>query len=163
MKSRGTSFLDSINGHYLVGMKDVTADGHCGFRAVAGLLDFWEDLYSRVRCDLSHHLGMHQAFYKHVFVEKRGVKDTLKALHCFEPVAPYSNWFTLPDMGHLVASTYNVALVVFSPEMSLTYLPLQTGIPASPKVICMSLINQSHFVQVTLKYLFLNHTCISIS
>ena len=128
--------------------KDVDGDGHCGFRAIADLLGHGEESWSVVRCDLMRELGIHEGLYKQVFVEEGSVQRTMLTLNCFESFAPQSKWFCLPEMGHLIATAYNVALVVLSPQISLTFLPLLTGKEESPKVISIGLVNSNHFVQV---------------
>ncbi|KAL8511447.1 hypothetical protein ACS0TY_018014 [Phlomoides rotata] len=53
-------------------------------------------------------------------------------------------------MGFLVASAYNVAFTTLSRDMSLTFLPMHSALPANPRSICMGMVNNNHFVQVYL-------------
>ncbi|KAL8463713.1 hypothetical protein ACS0TY_034384 [Phlomoides rotata] len=112
---------------YVVDIKNIMDDGHCGFRAVAGLMGFGEDDWARVRQDLMNELGKNPTL-----------------------VGRYKHWFTLPYIGFLVASVYNVAFITLSRDMSLTFLPMHSALPTSPKSICMGMVNNNHFVQVYL-------------
>ncbi|KAL8473840.1 hypothetical protein ACS0TY_030627 [Phlomoides rotata] len=51
-------------------------------------------------------------------------------------------------MRYLVASTYNVVFITLDTQLSLTFLPLKSVVPESPKSICTGLVNRNHFVQV---------------
>ncbi|XP_038680254.1 uncharacterized protein LOC119981269 [Tripterygium wilfordii] len=103
---------------YVVNVIDVTADGNCGFRAIAGLLGLQggEFDWSSVRRDL---------------IEK----------DC---------WMNIPDMGHLIASRYNIILHLISDVQSLTFLPLRSIPPphAEHRAIIIGYVNGNHFVQV---------------
>ncbi|KAG5516580.1 hypothetical protein RHGRI_037334 [Rhododendron griersonianum] len=62
-------------------------------------------------------------------------------------------WMTMPDMGHLIASTYNCVLVHLSKNQCLTFLPLRSKpLPSMRrKVIAIGFVDGGHFVQVFLK------------
>ena len=129
--------------------KNVAADGHCGFRAVAEQL--WtdgEESWGRVRADLYQHLSSHRDLYDRVFVERGQVDKVLNVLMCHDAEAGLDHWFCLPEMGHLVATMYNVALVVLAPHISLTYLPLLTAPSPYSKIISIGLVNDNHFIVV---------------
>ncbi|XP_028073199.1 uncharacterized protein LOC114275367 [Camellia sinensis] len=60
---------------------------------------------------------------------------------------------TIPDMGHLISSFYQVVLVHLSIQQCLTFLPLRstpTSV-ASRKEICIGFVNNNHFVQLILE------------
>ena len=134
---------------YIASTKNVKADGHCGFRAIAGQLGLGEDAWGQIRTDLLNELTSDVNFYRDVFVENDHVERIIAALDCFTPTAPFDKWFSLPAMGHLVATTYNVALVVISRQVPLTYLPLRTAPGPDPKLCCIGLINDNHFIEVS--------------
>ena len=55
MSHKPIIYIDAcLNGlrRYIQHIKDVKADGNCGFRAIADLLEFGEDGWLRVRKDL---------------------------------------------------------------------------------------------------------------
>ncbi|KAL8491440.1 hypothetical protein ACS0TY_023169 [Phlomoides rotata] len=135
---------------YIVECKNVKADGHCGFRSVAGLMGFGEDNWAQVRHDLMTELSHHMQLYRRSFLEDDRVGEILESLNCFTETAPFNNWFQLPYMGYLVASTYNVAFITLSTQMSLTFLPLTSTLPERPRSICMGMVNNNHFIQVLL-------------
>ncbi|XXG55268.1 hypothetical protein AAC387_Pa03g2971 [Persea americana] len=64
----------------------------------------------------------------------------------------YDRWMTMPDMGHVIASHYNVVLYHLLIEQCLTFLLLQSvPIPTAAKwEIAIGFVNQNHFVQVFL-------------
>lgn len=133
---------------YIVECKNVKSDGHCGFRAVATLMGFGEESWVRVRQDLMNELTHNLHLYQCVFRENGRVKEVMDALNCFTEFAPFENWFLLPYMGDLVASKYNVALIILDTQLSLTFLPLKSAVSERPKSICMGMVNRNHFVQV---------------
>ena len=57
---------------------------------------------------------------------------------------------TMPDMGHLISSFYNVVLVLLSVHQCLTFLPLKSSPipPCQRKLIAIGFVNGNHFVQV---------------
>lgn len=95
---------------YVRSILDVKADGHCGFRAVANLLGFGEDSWLKVREDLIAELCEHRKYYVDFYGSTGLVATLLESLSCTTIPAPYKNWMTLPYMGHLIASRYNVVL-----------------------------------------------------
>ena len=52
---------------YIKYVKDVAADGNCGFRAIAGLIGFGEKGWLQVRKDLLKELHAHSDHYKKFF------------------------------------------------------------------------------------------------
>ncbi|XP_028077088.1 uncharacterized protein LOC114279098 [Camellia sinensis] len=107
------AFLSGLK-PYIKFVKDVTADGNCGFRAIAASIGYTED-------------------------------DWLSP--------GYSHWMTMPDMGHLVASCYNLVLYHLSLQQCLTFLPLRT-VPVPQldrREIAIAFVNENHFVQVLLQ------------
>ncbi|KAL8475243.1 hypothetical protein ACS0TY_030848 [Phlomoides rotata] len=135
---------------YVVDIKNVMDDGHCGFRAVAGLMGFGKDDWARVRQDLMNELGKNPTLYAGVFLQEERVSKVLESLNCFIESVRYKHWFTLPYIGFLVASVYNVAFITLSRDMLLTFLPMHSALPTSLKSICMGMVNNNHFVQVYL-------------
>ncbi|KAL8554884.1 hypothetical protein ACS0TY_002892 [Phlomoides rotata] len=95
-------------------------------------------------------LGKNPTLYAGVFLQEECVSEVLESLNCFIESARYKHWFTLPYMGFLVASAYNVAFITLSRDMSLTFLPMHSALPANPRSICMGMVNNNHFVQVYL-------------
>ncbi|KAH6801481.1 hypothetical protein C2S52_001945 [Perilla frutescens var. hirtella] len=153
--NRAMQFLDHFSLYikpYVLGIFDVKADGHCGFRAIAALLGFGENYWKRVREDLIEELCNHRLYYVKFYGSPEYVAQLLEALSCSTVPAPYKNWMILPDMGHLVASRYNVVLVHISTQQCLTYLPLRTNPPlkSQHKMIVIGFVNNNHFVQVLL-------------
>ncbi|KAL8519809.1 hypothetical protein ACS0TY_010664 [Phlomoides rotata] len=127
---------------------DVHGDGHCGFRAIGELVGYIQDSWSRVRCELTRELLTNLELYDKVFMEKDWVDKVLDVLNCYDDYAEKKHWFTLPDMGYLVASAYDLALISLSPQLSLTFLPLKTEAPTNPIVISIAFVNQNHFIHV---------------
>ncbi|KAL8482904.1 hypothetical protein ACS0TY_025808 [Phlomoides rotata] len=125
---------------YVVDTKNVMADGHCGFRAVAGLMGFGEDNWVQVRQDLMNELSRNLKLYAGVFLQEEKVGEVLESLNCFMESARYIHWFTLPYMGFLVSSAYNVAFITLSNDISLTFLPLHSAPPERPRSICMGML-----------------------
>ncbi|XXG82503.1 hypothetical protein AAC387_Pa10g0435 [Persea americana] len=105
--------LESL-GPYIHTVKDVAADGNCGFRAIAGLLDMSNDSWMQVRIDLSNELQRYQNYYALVYGGEERVGELYYTLSYFESNPSFDRWMTMPDMGHLFFSYYKV--VFMKPE-----------------------------------------------
>ncbi|XVF71181.1 hypothetical protein PTKIN_Ptkin12aG0015800 [Pterospermum kingtungense] len=153
--NRASQLIDSFPSfiqQYVVDIIDVKSDGHCGFRAIAALLGFGEDDWSQVRKDLITELSNFRSFYDSFYGSDAIVAELLDALSCFIIPAPCKNWMTLPDMGHLVATRYNVVLVHISKKQCFTYLPLRSSPPSllQHREIVIGFVDNNHFVQVSM-------------
>jgi len=65
--------------------------------------------------------------------------------------ATVQKWMTIPDMGYVIASRYNVVLVCLSLKQNITIFPLRSRPPSfihSHRIICIGHVYRSHFVQV---------------
>ncbi|XP_028112612.1 uncharacterized protein LOC114310726 [Camellia sinensis] len=134
-------------------MKDVDGDGNCGFRAITGLLGLGENDWVQVRRDLLLELNNHIDEYVVLYGSHERVKELTHILSYFENNLGFDRWMTMPNMGHLIASFYNVVLYHLSLQQCLTFLPLR-----SPPVtladrceITIGFVNGNHFVQVFLE------------
>ncbi|KAL8487823.1 hypothetical protein ACS0TY_024223 [Phlomoides rotata] len=65
---------------YVVDTKNVMADGHCGFRVVAGLIGFGEDNWARARQDLVAELSWNMNLYVGVFLQEGIVGEVFESL-----------------------------------------------------------------------------------
>ncbi|XP_052210141.1 uncharacterized protein LOC127813254 [Diospyros lotus] len=139
--------------YFIHNIMNVDSDGHCGFRAIAALLGMSEQNWGDIRLNLIEELHVFRAEYSQLYGSNMRVDELMHALSCFESVAPPQHWMTLPDMGHLIASKYNVVLIHLSRLQCLTYLPLRSVPPPSlqHRIISIGFVNDCHFVQVFLK------------
>jgi len=67
---------------FIFHVKDVQADENCGFRAVADMLDFGEDRWAPIRCDMLQEIA-----YAHLYLgvyETAHVKEIRQSLIHFE-------------------------------------------------------------------------------
>ena len=56
----------------------------------------------------------------------------------------------MPEIGHIIASKYNVVLLHISDVLIVTFLPLRS-IPlsrSSHKIIAIGFVNRNHFIEV---------------
>ncbi|GMP83360.1 hypothetical protein CsSME_00037303 [Camellia sinensis var. sinensis] len=114
---------------YIKYVKDIAADGNCGFRTIT---------------DLFKKLHAHSDHYRKLFGSQERIDDLTNILAYFEPN---------PGLDHLISSFYQVVLVYLSMQQCLTFLPLRS-IPtsvASYKEICIGFVNNNHFVQLILE------------
>ena len=128
---------------YILQVRDVTADGNCDFRAIAGLMGLGEDLWPQVRTGLSKELVTHVEYYKQLYGSQQRVKELLYIILYQGACPPYDRWMTMPDIGHLIALHYNVVLYHLSIEQYLTFLPLRSvPIPtAARREIAIGFVN----------------------
>ncbi|XP_028087671.1 uncharacterized protein LOC114288362 [Camellia sinensis] len=130
---------------YIKFVKDVAVDGNCGFRAIAASIGHTEDDWAQVRRDLHTHKEEYITLYR----SYERFEELISILSYFEDSLGYSHWMTMPDMGHLVASCYNLVLYHLSLQQCLTFLPLRTvTIPQlDRREIAIGFVNGNHFVQ----------------
>ena len=84
-----------------------------------------EDNWMQVRLDLSNELQRNQNYYSLVYGGDDRVGELYYALAYYDSHPPFARWMTMPDMGHLISSFYNVVLVLLSVHQCLTFLPLK--------------------------------------
>lgn len=137
---------------FIISIKDVQADGNCGFRAISASIyeELGEDGWKTVRQDLIKELNSHMDLYDKVGGSDGRALDLLQMLSFSQSPAPVGHWMTMPDMGHLIASAYECVLVHLSSQQCLTFLPLHSKpIPAlKRRIIAIAFIYYGHFVQV---------------
>ncbi|XP_073225677.1 uncharacterized protein [Cicer arietinum] len=71
-----------------------------------------------------------------------------------EHVATLDNWMTLPEMGYVIASKFNLVFIALSLNQSETFFPLRSPPPtpiSDHRMIVIAFVNNCHFVQVYLK------------
>ncbi|GJY70168.1 hypothetical protein Tco_0473150 [Tanacetum coccineum] len=92
-------------------VQDVKADGNCGFRATAVGLGLHEDEWPTIRYRLLQELGMHSQQYVSMFGVDgyNHVRDRLNFFNIDE-CAPMIKWMSMPEIGILIASHFNVIL-----------------------------------------------------
>ncbi|KAK9126762.1 hypothetical protein Scep_015608 [Stephania cephalantha] len=132
---------------------DVVSDGNCGYRCVAsglalGDVDGWRIVRRRMYDEI---IG-----YEDLWREVLGSSfETIKnARHCPEKQegASFKEWLTLPDMGLLVSTAFNVILVNLSHGSASTFLPLRSTPPSSLHnrlIIAMANERNIHWVRVS--------------
>ncbi|KAL6181188.1 hypothetical protein ACLB2K_047843 [Fragaria x ananassa] len=141
---------------YILDVKDVPRDGHCGFRAIASFMGYSEDVgWVKVRKDLTNELRLNSSHYAQLFGSDERVNELLDALACSESIClEKKHWMTMPDMGHIIASCYNIVLIHLSSAQCFTFFPLRTApisiSVSSPIEIVVGFVDD-HFMQVCLK------------
>ncbi|XP_060960635.1 uncharacterized protein LOC133031210 [Cannabis sativa] len=135
---------------YIRFVKDVESDGNCGFRAIADLMGMGEDSWMQVRKDLKSELVSHRNDYNLLYGCPDRVDELLHILSYFKSYPSFKYWMTMPDMGHIIASRYNVVLVHLSIQQCLTFFPLRSNpLPAIlHKIITIGFVNNNHFIEV---------------
>jgi len=137
---------------------DVIGDKHCGFRAIAEFMGLTEQSHIMIRTLLIQELKHHRGDYVEVFAGEDHYNYILNGLHPPANMGGYAHlvdkWFTVPDMGHIVANYYKRCVVVLtSLGKSESFFPLR-GPPPSAKqktrIMCLGLI-PNHFVLIYLK------------
>ena len=137
---------------YIQVVKDVAADGNCGFRVITGLVGLSEDEWRQVRRDLLQELLGHVDHYNQLFGVENIVEELVETLSYMDDCPSIDYWMTMPDIGHLIASRYNLVLYHLSIDQCLTFLPLRSvpvPMPARTERT-IGFINRNHFVQLFL-------------
>lgn len=135
---------------YIHDVRDVTADGHCGFRVVADLIGMGENNWAQVKRDLVDELQSHYDDYVQLYGGADRVQELLHSLSYFHSGSVTDNNMTMPDTGHIIASRYNIVLLHISQQQCITFLPLRSvPLPrTSHKVIAIGFVNECQFVEV---------------
>lgn len=70
-----------------------------------------EHSWRYIRFSLIRELQSFRTMYTQLYGSDMRVDELLHILYCFDDIASCKHWMTLPNMGHLIASKYNVVLV----------------------------------------------------
>ena len=73
---------------------------------------------------------------------------------CFIQVTT-DKWMDITDMGHVIASRYNVIVVSLSKQQSTTFFPLRSQPLTNSSlhcIICIGHVYENHFVEVHCRY-----------
>ncbi|KAL7251152.1 hypothetical protein ACSBR1_013060 [Camellia fascicularis] len=136
---------------YIKHVKDVSPDGHCGCRSIASLIGRGEDHWVEVRHDLLQELHTYNDLYTKLYGSFKRIEVLAHSLTCFDAKpARTEYWMTMLDMGHLIASSYNIVLYHFSAQQCLTFLPLRSD-PLPPldcTEISIGFHERKHFVEL---------------
>ncbi|XP_058189257.1 uncharacterized protein LOC131306846 [Rhododendron vialii] len=93
---------------------NVKSDGNCGYRAVAYFMRQSEHNWKTCRNDLLLEVNNHYDLYEKV-TGIGGANKLRYRLSFFEDeTTPENKWMIFPEMGYVVASTYNVVVVLLS-------------------------------------------------
>ncbi|KAL5172696.1 Protein FAR1-RELATED SEQUENCE 5 [Glycine soja] len=133
---------------------DVKADGNCGYRSVAGLLGMGQDSWSMVRNHLLKELAKFSEDYIKLFGGMERFEELRMSLLVDGLTKVTTNkWMDIMDMGHVIASRYNVIVVSLSKQQSTTFFPLRSQPLANSslhRIICIGHVYDNHFVELTL-------------
>jgi len=127
---------------------DVIGEGHCRFRAIAKFMGLTEESHIMIRHNLIKELKDHRDDYVRVYVGEDRYSYILNGLHppanlkgCAHLV---DKWFTIPDMGHIVANYYKRCVVVLTTlGKSEYFFPLRGPPPLAKQktlIMCLGLI-----------------------
>src|SRR4051812_1550452 len=140
---------------YIDNIVDVGGDGNCGYRTVAVLLGKGENNHTLVRRELIAELTSYRDIYGRLYENQEKFAKIHDALvPSLTGIAPVSKWMSFPEMGHLIASAYDMVCVDLTRfGLCETFFPLHSRPPldASGRVICIGYLRSRHFVQVFLK------------
>ena len=103
-----------------------------------------------VRKDLLHELNLQNEHYVQLYDSPERILELTHALSYFAENAPFDRWMTTLDMGHLIASCYNVVLYHLSSVQCLTFCLLRFVALPLPlrKEIAIGFVNNNHFVEI---------------
>ncbi|XP_058181194.1 uncharacterized protein LOC131299627 [Rhododendron vialii] len=140
---------------YISHIVDVLGDGRCGFRAIAALIGYSENDWSRVREELIEEIRQNYYLYTEIYPVNDCANHLLILLNWFEPTAPKDYWMEVMTLGVVIATRYNLVLHTFDEDVygCFTHLPLRS--PPVPveyrREIAIARVNNDHFVQVFLQ------------
>ncbi|CAL2274424.1 unnamed protein product [Prunus armeniaca] len=137
---------------YITHQTEVLPDGNCGYRAIAMAMRFGHNEWRRVRKDLLQQLHDMSFVFKKCIREHKRYNEIERALNYFDDgFAPFFCWMTMPDMGHIIATRYNVVLILLSMRQCLTFLPFSVQSSETKlNEIAIGFVDDDHYVQVHL-------------
>ncbi|GAU25032.1 hypothetical protein TSUD_155060 [Trifolium subterraneum] len=132
--------------HFIDDVLDVGPDGNCGYRAIGALLGRGEDSWPLIRQECFVELNEWKEEYARMFGGEDYVQSMMQSLYV-DKYATRDKWMTLPAMGHVIASKYNIILVSLSVHMPMTFFPLRNTLSPSSNLIVITHVNYCHWVQ----------------
>lgn len=141
--------MPSYISKYIIDSIDMVCDGHCGYRAISHALNMGDN-WIQVRTDLSEEIIKNEALYDQIVGVVRQL-DIASSLLCYVTLAPVAKWMSIPDIGLVAASCYNVSLVSSSKYQSFTFIPLHSAPLKDRKMIYIGFVNGDHFIRLVIK------------
>ncbi|XP_073222076.1 uncharacterized protein [Cicer arietinum] len=154
VRCSGTNACSTIDTNDII---DVGDDGNCGYRAATVLLGMSENCWAFIHQQCVIELQEFMSHYEILFGGENYVRQLIHNVYV-EQVASKDNRMTLPEMGYVIASKFNLVVVALSLKQSQTYFPLRsppTTSMSDHRVIVIAFVKNCHFVQVYLKSDFL--------
>ncbi|KAJ1391902.1 FAR1-related protein [Sesbania bispinosa] len=137
---------------FIESVVDVARDGNCGYRAISALLGMGEESWPIIRQELHREVCYWHHDYATLFGDEQSCYQLRNSLLVDGRTSvSVDKWMTLPDMGYVIASRYNVMLVSLSIDQSMTFFPLRGHPPPNHKILCIGYVDGNHWVQVFLK------------
>ncbi|KAJ1393007.1 MULE transposase domain [Sesbania bispinosa] len=125
---------------------NVARDGNCGYRAISALLGMGEESWPIIRQELYREICYWHHDYAQLFGnEQRCYQSRNSLLVDGRTSIVVDKWMTLPDMGYVIASRYNVMLVSLSIDQSMTFFPLRGHPPTNHKILCIGYADGNHW------------------
>ncbi|XP_012573046.1 uncharacterized protein [Cicer arietinum] len=129
---------------------DVVANGNYGFHAIAALLGWIEESWPLVQSQLDKEIRLHQDLYSNVFYDS--VQSVCNSLKISGLGAQGKNkWASLPNLGYVIATLYNVILVSLPRNLNMTFFPLNKASSKESSVhslLAIGFVNENHWVQI---------------
>nr|GEV14008.1 hypothetical protein [Tanacetum cinerariifolium] len=135
---------------HIIDFYNVRGDGNCGFRSVALGLGLSEDQWPQVCLDLVRELTAHRERYKYVF-------GYLGFDNIYKTVKTAGAWMIMPNTGLVIASTYNLVVILLADGGSVgsntICFPFWSSPPQSQlrENIVIAHVNGNHYIRVTLR------------
>ena len=131
---------------YCSSCKDVGANGNCGYRDIASTLGMGEHDQPQVWQDLLWELYTYCVEYDMLFQDNLLVDELFHSLNFLDNPTLIDRWITMPHMGHIVVSKYNVVVHILI-QRCLTFQRLRLMLLSIPirKIILIGVVNNNHF------------------
>ena len=144
-------------GQYIQGWYKIISDGNCGYRSIALGLGMDQDDWGQIREAMVRTVETDWEIQSKLVFSSITKEEMIAKLNTqwSWPTAPSWKWFTIPDMGTIAATTFNVVLVILGENNSSTHLPVRAAADHVPRqhipIICLGHIPlESHWVSVSL-------------
>ncbi|BFG22361.1 hypothetical protein CerSpe_086350 [Prunus speciosa] len=144
-----TKLTFSVAYVYITHQTEVLPDGNCGYRTIAMAMRFGHNEWRRVRKDLLQQLHDMSFVFNKCIREHKRYNEIERALNYFDDgFAPFFYWMTMPHIGHIIATCYNVVLILLSMRQCLTFLPFSVQSSETKlREIAIGFVDDDHYVQ----------------
>ncbi|KNZ57169.1 hypothetical protein VP01_2222g4 [Puccinia sorghi] len=135
---------------------NLDGDGNCGFRCILETMEYGENGWCWVQCELTKEMGDNLSIYSRLLGGKMVVETIISQLKVskINNKIPPSKWHSKMDQGQAFANIFQRPVLFLSEEENLSFIPTTTAVEeenSKLNPIYLMQINGNHWVLALLK------------